>query len=205
MSDNEDSDKEGVEGLASDFSDEEKVQVIAEVPEPLKDVAFRKLEHGEWAEKVRELLNSIAFGDEITERALLENEIEHEREEIRELRSEKRDIENEIQDREDRVHKLQRDLEQKDSREDKFEGALEQLEWDLRNGTHIDKDHPKVTNVSALAGIEQEGVMKKLHERNPDVPPWAFEQKMFVKQEWEGVDPDLPLEKREPHPAREDI
>ncbi len=166
--------------------DAEKVQVSHLVPEHVREAAKARAEYGELSEKVRTLYETVAFGEEIGERSQLQRELDSIREKKDRKRAKKREIETEIENLERREQRIEERISSLSSKEDKFEGAMEMIEQQLYDGTHIFPEHGLVTRATGLAGMDPEQVINKLKERNPGVPDYAFKSKMHAQHDWHG-------------------
>jgi len=162
------------------------VQVSHLVPEHVREAAKANSEYGELSEKVRVLYETVAFGEEIGQRTQLERELQSVRNKKDEKRSKVRELQAEIDNLERREMRLEDQIGNLSSKEDKFEGAMEMLEQQLYDGTHIFKEHGAVQKAAGLAGSEPTQVIKRLKERNPGVPDYAFKSMMKAERTWEG-------------------
>lgn len=176
-----------VEGTEIEFDeDPENVQVSHLVPEHVREAAKANAEYGELSEKVRTLYETVAFGEEIGERSQLQRELDSIREKKDQKRAKKREIETEIENLERREQRIEERISSLSSKEDKFEGAMEMIEQQLYDGTHIFPEHGLVKRATGLAGMDPEQVINKLKERNPGVPDYAFKSKIHAERDWHG-------------------
>ena len=177
------------------------VMVAAKIPKDVKDAAKQKLDHGGITREIEDLFKRIAYGEDVNLRSRLKRQREQLQERLDEKRRERRELDAEIENLEDRIQGLDSKMEGLTTREDKFEAKLEELDAKLRiEGQHIDPEHPAVERAAATGKVETGKVMRKLRERNPDVPDYAFEQKMDSDEDWNGFPENranLPVEKRE--------
>jgi len=165
----------------------DKAQVNFTVDTDAKELAKQKLNHGELSAQLRKTIQQIAFGEEISERETTKRHLAELREKKDELRAQKRDIESELEDIEQKITRAEEQLDNMERKEDKYEGSLEMLEEGLRDGMRVDVKHGQVMKAAKLGGKEPEGVIKDLQERNPEVPEYAYQQKMYDSHEWRGV------------------
>lgn len=184
------------------MSDDDSVRVTVCVPEEVRDAAKDKLPHGGMSEEVRDLLTRIAFGEEVNQRSRLERQAEELRERRAEKRRERRELDANIENLDDRIETIERKLGELSTREERYEAKLEELEYRLRSeGTRIFTGHGLVERVASEAGVEPEGVIGDLKERNPDVPDFAFEPAIHDHEnEWNGLPDDeaeTPVDERE--------
>lgn len=167
--------------------DEEHVQVKAKVPRSVREGAKEKLEYGGLSREIRELLTRIAFGEDLNQRSRLERQRDEIQERIRDLREQRRELDTEIDNLEMRRESLNETLSNLTTREDKYEAKLESLEHRLlEEGERLDPGHGAVVEAANTAGIEPEGVVETLKERNPDVPPYAFQDALHDQRTWDG-------------------
>ena len=178
----------------------ETARVVADVPADVKETAKEKLPFGGISEEIQNTLERIAYGEELGQRSRLERRREALRSELRDARERRRDIDAEIATLEDRINGVDDKLSSLTSREDKFEAKIEELEAMLRqDGTRLDPDHAAVKRAAETGGVEPEGVVETLKERNPDVPTYAFEDGLHDRNTWDGLDSDtatLPVNER---------
>lgn len=182
-------------------NDENTVRVVAQVPESVKETAKEKLDYGGISREVRETLERIAFGEDLTQRSRLERQRDELQETLRKKREERRELDAEIENIEQRIDGIDSKINNLTTREDKFEAKLEELEAILRvDGCRLDPEHPAVKRAAKTGGMEVEGVMETLKERNPDVPSYAFQDGLKDRESWNGL-PDsqaeLPVDERE--------
>jgi len=168
--------------------DEETVRVVAEVPASVKETAKEKLEYGGLSREIQETLERIAFGEELNQRSRLQRRREELADDLREKREQRRELDAEIETLEQKVGGIDDKLQNLTTREEKHEAKLETLENRLRvEGTRLWEDHPAVKEAAAAAGVEPEGVVETLKERNPDVPTYAFQQGLHDRHDWNGL------------------
>lgn len=184
------------------MSGEETTRVVADVPVSVKDAAKEKLEYGGISREIQETLERIAFGEDLTQRSRLERQREELQEELRQKREQRRELDAEIENYEQRVSAIDDKLSNVTTREDKFEAKLEELEAKLRvDGMRLDPNHPAVARAAQTGGMEPEGVVETLKDRNPDVPVYAYEDGLYDQHSWDGL-PDsqatLEVSEREP-------
>lgn len=171
--------------------DEKTVRVVAEVPESVKETAKEKLEYGGLSREIQETLERIAFGEDLTQRSRLERQRDELQAELREKREQRRDLDAEIETLEQRISGVDEKLSEITTREDKYEAKLEELDALLRqDGVRLDPDHGAVRRAAETAGVEPEGVVATLKERNPDVPTYAFEDGLHDRETWGGLPDD---------------
>lgn len=180
--------------------DEETARVVAEVPQTVKETAKEKLPYGGISREIQETLERIAFGEDLTQRSRLQRQRDELQETLRKKRSERRELDAEIETVESRINAIDEKLASVTTREDKYEAKLEELDAMLRqDGTRLDPDHAAVKRAAKTAGVESEGVVETLKERNPDVPTYAFEDGLHDRNTWDGLEPDaatLPVSDR---------
>ncbi len=168
------------------MSGDDHVRVTHRVPSHVRDAAQDRTEHGELSEEVRSLYQRIAFGEEVAEHDTVRRELERVRDEKDDTRRQIRELQAELEELERRETRLEEKLSKHTSRQDKYEGHLEALETQLRDGTHIWPDHPGVKRAANTAEMEPEEVIEELQERNPEVPDYAFQDAMHADRVWTG-------------------
>lgn len=182
-------------------SDEEMTQVKALVPEDAKEVAKQKLDHGGLSEEIRKTIESIAYGGDVQQRTRLERRRDEIKETLRDLRQERKRIETKIDAEESKLDAVEEEIAALAEREDKYEAKLEELEAKVRiEGARVFADHPAVHRAAKTGGVEPEGVIEELKDRNPDVPEYAFKQALHDERDWHGLPEDVatrPVEERE--------
>lgn len=172
-----------------DVDEEEMVQISVNVPKSAKETAKQKLDYGGLSREVRDRINEIAFGADLNQRSRLERQREELQGELREARERRREADADIETLEERIAAIDEKLSNLTTREEKYEAKLEELESQLRrDGVRVDVDQPAVGRAAATGGVEPEGVIKTLKERNPDVPDFAFEDGLYDQHDWRGVD-----------------
>lgn len=172
-------------------NERETVRVVAQVPREVKDAAKEKLPYGGISEEIRDTLERVAFGEDLTKRSRLERRRDDLQDDLREKRAERRELDAEIETLEERIAGVDEKLATITTREDKYEAKLEELEAKLRHdGTRLDPDHAAVRRAAETGGVEPEGVVATLKQRNPDVPPYAFEDGLHDRQTWTGLTSD---------------
>lgn len=169
------------------MTDEDTVRVVAEVPESVKETAKDKLEYGGISREIRETLERIAFGEDLTQRSRLERQREAVADDLRELREQRREIDAKIESAEERITAIDQKLSTITSREDKFEAKLEELEAQLYDGVRLWDDHGAVRRAAQTGGVEPEQVIRTLKERNPDIPEYAYQQALHDNETWGGL------------------
>lgn len=166
----------------------DKAQVNFTVEESAKELAKEKLEHGELSQRLRERIQQIAFGEELSKRAQKQERLEELREKKDNLRSDKREIEADIEDVEQEITRIEEQLDNLERREDKYETSLEMLEESLYDGQRIFEEHGQVQKAAKLGEKEPEDVIAELKERNPEIPDHAFKQKLQSPEPWDGIE-----------------
>lgn len=168
-----------------------EAQVNVTVPEAMKELAKEKLEHGGLSRLVREQLREVAYGEELSRRARLEERLERHQDRRSELKREKEEIVAEIDELEEKMERDRSRLSDLQSKEDEYQGALEMLEDQLVEGTHIFPEHGQVKKAAHLGEKDPDSVIDDLRERNPSVPEYAFVELLEARskygEEWNGV------------------
>lgn len=170
-----------------DSMTEDKSQINFTVSKDAKELAKEKLDHGELSTELRETIQRIAFGEEISKRERARKRLAELRDEKDRLRSKKREVEAELEDIEQQITRIEERLENMERREDKYETSLEMLEETLYEGGHVFPDHGQVIKAAKIGGKDKEDVIDELKERNPRVPDHAFVSKLHTNKTWNGV------------------
>ena len=180
--------------------EEETTRVVADVPTDVKETAKEKLPYGGISQEIQNTLERIAYGEELGQRSRLERRREELQADLREARERRREIDAEIATLEDKINGVDDKLSTLTSREDKYEAKVEELEAMLRqDGTRLDPEHAAVKRAAETGGVEPEGVVETLKERNPDVPTYAFKDGLHDRNTWDGLDDEtatLPVDER---------
>lgn len=158
------------------MTDEKMTQVGFKANSDAHERAKRRLEHGELSRRLRETVEEIAYGTETTERRRLKEKLD-------DLRQDKRDVENEIENKRHERDELDREIARVEDRLDtmiqqdgEYDGFLQSMESDLRDGMRFDIGHGKVEDAAETGDCSREQVIQDLKERNPDVPDRAFRE-----------------------------
>jgi len=153
-----------------------KKQVGFEVDSEAWERAKEKAEWGEMTERLRRAVHEKAYGTEVTERKRLRDKRDA-------LRSDVREIENTIKDEQHKRDEKQRELERVEQRletleqqDGEYDGFIQALEGDLRDGKRIFVNHGKVERAAELGECDPSDVVEALQERNPEVPESAFRE-----------------------------
>lgn len=165
----------------------DKAQVHFTIERNAKELAKEKLDHGELSTELRETVNRIAFGEEISKRERAHRRLAELRDKKDDLRNEKRAIEGELEEVEGEIKRLEERLDKMERREDKYEATLEMLEETLKAGGRVFEDHGQVMKAAKIGGKEAEDVIEELKERNPSIPDHAFVSGIHTNKEWDGV------------------
>lgn len=150
--------------------------------------AKENAEYGELSEAVREAYRIVAYGDGYQDRDRLQQQLQRAKSEYERQVEEKERVESRMDDVEARIRRLRDQLETIESQEDRYEEELQELEEQVRNGAYIFPDHAGVQRAAETAGMDPNQVIDDLQERNPDVPPRAFEAKHKSERAWNGVE-----------------
>ena len=172
----------------------------AQIDEDTYEILNSRLEYGEKSQLIRDLANSIAYGDCWDERTPLDVQIENIEEKLADARRRRREAEADIESYEDELDRLREKRENKQTREERLEASLVPVEADLRGGKRVFADHGAIQSIAREYNLEAAAVLDQLKIRNPDVPDHAFKQQMHTTESWDGVDPEelnTPAEKRE--------
>jgi len=171
------------------MSDEsETARVVADVPKEVKEAAAEKLEYGGLSREIQDMLERIAFGEDLNQRSRLQRQRQQLKDDLVDKREARRAINNDIETIEQRINGINEQLSNLTTREDKYEAKLESLEHRLRvEGSRLDPEHPAIKEAASTGGVEVEGVIQTLKERNPDVPVYAFQDGLRDRESWDGL------------------
>jgi len=151
---------------------DEEVRFNVKMRRQLREDAKRNTDRGDLSEDVRDLFRRKAYGhsakSENTELERTRAELQEVRDRIDDLRRDRRKIDAEIESQETRATRLEERVERLEGKSDNFETVVETLEAILLDGGRI---FPERVDDD----LEAERVIRKLKERNPDVPSYAFE------------------------------
>lgn len=161
-------------------------QVNFTVDDSAKSLAKEKLEHGELSQQLRRKVEEIAFGEEISQRSKLEERLDTLQDRRDELKSDREAINAELEEVENKIDRVESRLDELETREDEYHVALEMLEDQLMDGTHVFPGHGQVQKAAHVGECDPQDVIDDLQDRNPSVPSYAFMDKMAAPQEWTG-------------------
>lgn len=167
---------------------DDKAQINFTVERNAKDLAKEKLDHGELSTELRETIQRIAYGEEISKRERLHKRLAELRDQKDSLRAEKRELEAELEEVEGEIARVEERLDGMERREDKYEATLEMLEETLYAGGRVFEEHGQVLKAAKIGSVEPEDVLDELQDRNPSIPAHAYQQKMHSDKEWSGVE-----------------
>lgn len=162
-------------------------QVNFTVDGSAKELAKDKLEHGELSERLRRTVEEIAFGEEISQRSKLEERLDALQDRRDELRSDRERIDAELDEVTSKIERVESRLDELQTREDEYEVALEMLEDQLADGTHVFPGHGQVQKAAHVGECDPQDVISDLQDRNPSIPEHAFMDRMSAPQEWNGT------------------
>lgn len=161
-------------------------QINFTISSDAKELAKEQLEHGELSERLRETVEQIAFGEEVSKHTQLEERLRTLREKKDDLRAQRRELDAEIETVEQEITRIEEQLSELDKREDKYEAALAMLEETLAEGGRVFPDHGQVVRAARLGNVEPADVIDDLQDRNPSVPEHAFVEGRECDKEWRG-------------------
>lgn len=170
------------------MSDEYDDQVHVKVDADTKALAKDKLGHGGLSRIIRERIEEIAYGEEVSRHTQLEQRLITLRERKDELRAERRQLDADIEEVEQEIARVEEQLSHLDKREDKYDAALEMLEETLYAGGRVFPEHGQVKRAARIGGVDEAAVIAALQERNPSVPEFAFVDALQDGREWDGIE-----------------
>jgi len=163
-------------------------QINFTVDRNAKELAKDKLDYGELSEELRDTVNEIAYGKEVSKREETERKLAQLREDKDKKRAEIRQAQTDLEEIEGEIKRLERELDGMERKEDKYEATLEMLEETLYAGGRVFEEHGQVQKAAKMGETEPTAVINELQERNPSIPSHAFVDKMEVTKEWSGID-----------------
>jgi len=162
-------------GQTMSDEDVEWTQFNFRVQETALDTAKHKTEHGELSKEMRREINRIAFGADVSEHKRL-------KEERQDLVDKRDTINKKITNLTQERDEIDRKIERIDSRldsvtdmEGKYEGHLESIAEDMRDGMNVFVGHGKIETAASVLGKDEEEVIADIKERNPDIDESQFE------------------------------
>lgn len=167
---------------------EHDAQINFTIDGDAKDLAKDKLDYGELSERLRETVEQIAFGEEVSKHTQLQQRLQTLREKKDDLRAQRREIDAQLETVEQDITRIEEQLSELDKREDKYEAALEMLEETLAEGGRVYPDHGQVVRAARIGDVDEDHVIADLKERNPSVPEHAFVSALESSEDWDGFD-----------------
>lgn len=157
---------------------DDEVRYNVKMRRQLREDAKRNTERGELSEGVRDLFRRKAYGEqaagETTELERTKAELRDVRDRIDDLRRERSRIDTEIESQETRAARLEERVEALEEKQSDLEQTVKTLENMLQSG-----DRMWPTKVKNAADVDKDTAIQlheQLKDRNPDLPPEAFEQ-----------------------------
>jgi chromosome segregation ATPase len=163
-------------------------QINFNVDSDAKKLAKEQLDYGELSERLRETVEQIAFGEEVSKHTQLQERLRTLREKKDDLRAQRRELDAQLETVEQDIARIEEQLSELDKREDRYEAALEMLEETLAEGGRVFPDHGQVVRAARLGDVDEQQVIADLKERNPSVPEHAFVGAMESSEDWNGFD-----------------
>lgn len=161
------------------MSDKEMVRVYAEVPKRSKKIAKRKLEHGGLTREIRECIERIAHGAEVSEKQRLKDDLEEMRDERQGLKQERSRIDDDLDALERKIERAENKLDQLRDKEGEYEGALRMIEESMHeDGMCVFEGHGQVQEAAELGNCSQDDVVNDLKNRNPTLPDSRFNEQL---------------------------
>jgi len=156
---------------------EETESVHVEVPKSTKEQAKKQLEHGGLTRVVREELERIAHGSEVSEKKRLQDQLQELRDERTEKKKERNTLDNELEELEVKIERIENKLDNIRDREGEYEGALRMIEEMMeKHGMNVDFGHGKVEDAARVGNCTVEDVIADLKDRNPQYGPERFSE-----------------------------
>lgn len=189
------------------MSDETK-RWQAEIDQEIAEAADSRLSHGDRKVLIEKLAEAIA-NKGFSERTPYDVRITQLKEKRKQLVSKRDRVNEQIDDVDSEIDALREKRSQYEDETEKLEGRIEGVESDLlRRGTNIWPESPIVLDIAHEYDITAEEFVEELKRRNPDIPPYAFDEpndNQFVDN-WTGFDDpskaSLPPDERERHGDR---
>lgn len=152
----------------------ERDQIHVKVNRQTKELAKEKLGHGGLSRAVRQTLERIAHGQEVSERQRIEDRLETLRDERQEKRLKRNQLDNELDEINRKIERAESELDALRDKEGEYEGALQMLEDSLHDGMNVFPEHAQVKEAAAIGECKPRDVIDDLRERNPDLPSERF-------------------------------
>lgn len=169
----------------------ERVQVCGYVTRRTRELAKYNAERGGLSDAIAETIKGLAYGEAAGDRAALKRELETVRDEIDEQRGKIRERQAKVDRLERKKARLEERMTEMTDQEERYEGHLESLEGQVKDGMHLWPDHGGVKRAASThEGKTPADVLADLRERNPEIPARAFEPAIDSDEPWDGVTDD---------------
>lgn len=180
--------------------EEERKKISFDIAADTIEILDARLEYGERSELLRTFLQELAYGGGADAKTPIEMNIERVETKIDEVNDKLKRLRTEKERLEQERERLYQRKKETATKGERLSTALSGVEANLRGGINIDVDHVSIRNIAEDLNMSRKDVHDKLKERNPDVPPHAFEQRLHTDEEWDGLsesEQTLPPEERE--------
>lgn len=152
-------------------------QINVKVPRDTKELAKKQLDHGGLSERVRQELEWIAHGEEVSEKKRLKDRLEDLRSDRQEKKVERANLDREIDELNRKIERVEDQLDSLRDKEGEYEGALQMIEESMReDGMRVFEGHGQIKEAASIGDCSQQTVIQDLQERNGDLPEGRFEQ-----------------------------
>ncbi len=133
-----------------------------------------KMKHGEMSERLRHVHEQMAYGAHVTEKARVQELIRELEEQLEELVRQRERLDSDIRDVRSRLQNAESELERVEESQDHLDELLSDIEAGVVAGQRVDPTHPRVKTAAEIANETPKDIIRRLQERNPDVPDEAF-------------------------------
>jgi len=139
------------------------------------ELAKSKLEHGEMSERLRQTLEHIAHGADVSERTRLKDQLQEKRRQRREVEQELSTLQSERDELDRDIERIEQRLDELLDKQGEYDGALSMLESELHSGEYVYSEKASVKQAATVGECSPESVVDDVRDRNGDVPDAAFE------------------------------
>jgi len=141
------------------------------------------LEHGGLSRILRERLEEAAYGVEVAERTRVKENLRDLREERRGIESKISKLQNDREEKDREIERLEQKLDRLAEQDGEYDGHLQSIEANLHDGKSVFTGHPLVKSAADAGDCDETDVIQDLQERNPELP-----ESQFVKSDMTRVE-----------------
>lgn len=144
-------------------------------PEETVEIAKKKLDHGEMSEVLRSELERVAHGAAEAEQTRVKDQLQELREEKRAIEEDIRNKRRERDEKDRKIERLEERLDALANQDGQYDGVLTAIETQMHNDAmHVFEDHGLVSDAAEAGNCSKEQVLSDLRERNPNLPDEMF-------------------------------